>query len=118
MQNQNRQGGEDDAAVSMEGEIMSQGGDGEQSRMAGVGAWQHTTGTRQPPGAMSSGDPGTQTRARKPFHSRTPDQECYKPGQGLTKVKGRTSTSSTPAATAAQPTPKSVRPKRQKQDRP
>jgi len=45
MQNQNRQGGEDDAAVSMEGEIMSQGGDGEQSRMAGGGAGQHTTGT-------------------------------------------------------------------------
>jgi len=99
-------------------QINGHGEDGEKSRTAGGGAGQHTTGMRQPPGAMSSGDPGTATRARKPFHSRTPDQERYKPGQGLTKVKGRTSTSGTPAATAAQPTPKLVGSKRPKRDWP
>ena len=34
---------EDDTAVAMEGEIMSQGEEGEQSRMTGGGAGQHTT---------------------------------------------------------------------------
>jgi len=34
---------EDDMAVAMEGEIMSQGGEGVQNRMAGGGAGQHTT---------------------------------------------------------------------------
>jgi len=34
----------DDTAVAMEGEIMSQGEEGEQSRMTGGGAGQHTTG--------------------------------------------------------------------------
>jgi len=103
---------EGDAASGLEDQINGQGEDGEQSRTAGGGAGQHTTGTRQPPGAMSSDDLDTWTRARKPFNSTTPDQARYKPGQGLTKVKGRTSTLGTPAATAAQPTPKSVGSKR------
>jgi len=34
---------EDDTAVAMEGEIMSQGEEGEQNRMVGGGAEQHTT---------------------------------------------------------------------------
>ena len=34
---------EDDTAVAMEGEIMSQGEEGEQNRMVGGGAGQHTT---------------------------------------------------------------------------
>jgi len=35
---------EDDAEGAIEDEIMSQGEEGEQSRMTGGGAWQHTTG--------------------------------------------------------------------------
>jgi len=109
---------EDDAAGAMEDQINGQGEDGEQSRTAGGGAGQHTTGTRQQPGAMSSGDLDTWTRARKPFKSRTLDQPRYKPGQGLTKVKGHTPTLGTPAAAAAQPTPKSAGSKRPTPDSP
>jgi len=109
---------EDDAAGAMEDQINSQGEDGEQSRTAGGGAGQHTTGTRQPPGAISSVDLDTWTRARKPFKSRTPDQPRYKPGQGLTKVMGHTPTLGTPAAAAAQPTPKSAGSKRPTPDLP
>jgi len=54
---------EDNAAAAVEGEIMSQGKEGEQSRMAGGGAGQHTTGASERPGAMSSGGPDTWTRA-------------------------------------------------------
>ena len=93
-------------AITDQGVIVSQGENAEQSRMAGGGAGQHTTGATEPPGGMSSGDLSTWTRARKP------DRARYKPGQGLTKVKGQTSTSGPPAATAAQPTPKSVGSKR------
>ena len=109
---------EDDAAGGMGDRINGQREDGEKSRTAGGGAGQHTTGTRQPPEAMSSGDPGTTTRAHKSCPFRTPDQERYKPGQGLTTVKGRISKSGTPASIAAQPTPQSVGSKRPKRDWP
>ena len=89
-------------AITDQGVIVSQGENAEQSRMAGGGAGQHTTGATEPPGGMSSGDLSTWTRARKP------DRARYKPGQGLTKVKGRTSTPGTPAATANHPTSESA----------
>jgi len=60
---------EDDAAGAMEDQIDGQGEDGEQSRTVGGGAGQHTTGMRQLPGPMSSGDLDTWTRAGKPFKS-------------------------------------------------
>jgi len=109
---------EDDAAVTMEGEIMSQGGDGEQSRMAVGGAGQHTTGASETPGAMSSGGLDTWTRARKSFKLRTPEMPRYKDGHGRTKVQGSTQTSGTPAAAATQPTPESAGCKRPTQDWP
>jgi len=104
---------EDDAAVAMEGQISGQGEDGEQSRTAGGGAGQHTTGTRQPPGAMSSGDINAWIRARKSFKIRAPEMPRYKAGRGWAKVKDRTSTLGTPAAAAAQPTPELAGSKRQ-----
>jgi len=56
---------EDDAAAAMEGEITSQGEEGERSRMSGGGAGQHTTGASKTSGAMSSGGPVTWTRASR-----------------------------------------------------
>ena len=53
---------EDDAAVAMEGEIMSQGEEGGQSRKAGGGAGQHTTGASKTSGVMSSDGPDTWIR--------------------------------------------------------
>jgi len=56
---------EDDTAVAMEGKIMNQGQEGEQNRMAGGGAGQHTTQTSTTlpiTGVMSSGGPVTETR--------------------------------------------------------
>jgi len=96
---------EDDAAITIEGEIMSQGEDGEQSRMAVGGAGQHTTGASESPGAMTSGGLDAWTRARKPFKFRTPEMPRYKAGHGRAKVQGSAQTSGTPAATATQPTP-------------
>ena len=109
---------EHEAAGEMESQISGQGEDGEQSRTSGGCAGQHTTGMRQPPEAMSSGDPNTTTRTHKSFPHRTPEQARYQPGQGLTKVKGRTSKSGTPAVSAAQPTTQSVGSKRPKRDWP
>jgi len=99
-------------AITDQGVIVSQGENAKQSRMAGGGAGQHTTGATEPPGGMSSGDLSTWTRARKP------DRARYRPGQGLTKVKGRTSTPGTPAAAANHPTSESVGSKRSSPDSP
>jgi len=87
---------------------MSQGEDAEQSRMAGGGAGHHTTGATKPPGAMSSGNLNTWTRARKPFKSRAPEKPRYRAGQGRAKVKDPTSTLGKLAEAAAQPTPESA----------
>jgi len=103
---------EDDAADAMEGQISGQGEDGEQSRMAGGGAGQHTTGASEPPGTMSSGDLNAWTRARKSFNSRALEKPRYRAGQGRAKVKDTTSTLGTPTAAAAQPTPQSAGRKR------
>jgi len=108
----------DDAACATGDPIDGQREDREKSRTAGGDAEQLTTGMRQPPEAMSSGDPDTTTRAYKSVQHRTPDQARYRAGQGLTKVKSRTSTSGTPAANAAQPTPQSVGSKRPTRDWP
>ena len=108
----------DDAACGTGDPIDGQREDREKSRTAGGGAGQHTTGMRQPPEAMSSGDPDTTTRAHKSVSHRTPDQAHYRHGQGLTKVKSHTSKSGTPAASASQPTPQSVGSKRPKRDWP
>jgi len=99
---------EDDAAITMEGVIMSQGKDAEQSRMPVGGAGLHTSGASESPGAMSSGGLDTSTRARQPFKIRAPDKPRYKAGRGRTKVKDPTSTLGTPAAAATQPTPESA----------
>ena len=93
----------DDAACGTGDPIDGQREDREKSRTARGGAQQLTTGTRQPPEAMSSGDPDTTTHAYKSVQHRTPDRARYRAGQGLTKVKSRTSKSGTPAASAAQP---------------
>ena len=49
----------------MGGQISGQGEDGEQSRTSGQCAGQHTTGVRQQPEAMSSGDPDTTPRTHR-----------------------------------------------------
>jgi len=98
----------DDAAITMKGWIMSQGGDGEQSRMAVGGAGQHTTGASESPGAVSSGGLDAWTRARKPFKFRTPEKPRYKAGHSRAKVQGSAQTLGTPTATATQPTPESA----------
>jgi len=108
----------DDAACGTKDPIDGQREDREKSRTAGGGAGQDTTGMRQPPEAMSSGDPNTTTRAHKSVPHRKPDQTRYRPGQGLTKVKSPTSKSGTPAASAAQSTPQSVGSKRPQRDWP
>ena len=99
-------------AITDQGVIVSHGENAEHSRMAGGGAGQHNTGATEPPGGMSSGNLSTWTRARKP------DRARYKPGQGLTKVKGRTSTPGTLGAAANQPTSESVGSKRNTPDLP
>jgi len=109
---------EDEAAITMEGVIMTQEEDVEQKRMAGGGAGHHTTGATEPPGEMSSGDLNTWTRARKPFKSRAPEKPRYRAGRGWAKVKDPTSTLGTPAAAAAQPTPESAGCKRPTPDSP
>jgi len=81
---------ENDAAGAMEDQINGQGEDGEQSRTAGGGAGQHTTGTRQPPGVMSSGDINAWIRARKSSKYRALELPRYKAGQGWAKVTDRT----------------------------
>jgi len=53
----------------MGGQVIGHGNDGEQSRTAGGGAGQHTTGATEPPEGMSSGDISTWTSARKPDRS-------------------------------------------------
>ena len=80
---------EDNAAITMEGVIMSQVEDGEQSRMAGGGAGQHTTGASESPGAMSSGGLDTSTRARQPFKFRAPDKPRYAIRLGAVGPKSR-----------------------------
>jgi len=94
---------EEDAAVAMEGKTMSQGGEGEQSRMAGGGAGQHTTGASKTSGAMSSGGPVTWTRTSQGTPrcslSRSASKEvphCWAE-RGRTNVNNATSTSGTPA---------------------
>jgi len=109
---------EDDAAITMEGVIMSQGEDAEQRRMSGGGAGRHTSGASESPGAMSSGGLDTSTHARQPFKFRAPDKPRYKAGRGRTKVKDPPWTLGTPAAAAAQPTPESAGCKRPTPDCP
>jgi len=115
---------EDDIAVAMEGEIMSQGGEGGQSRMAGGGAGQHTTGASETSGAMSSGGPVTWTRTSRGTprgrSSRSGSKEVprYGAGRGRTNVNDPTSTPGTPAAAATQTTPQSAGCKRPGPDRP
>ena len=115
---------EDDAAVAMEDEIMSQGGEGGQSRMAGGGAGQHTTGASETSGAMSSGGPVTWTRTSRGTprgrSSRSGSKEVprYGAGRGRTNVNDPTSTPGTPAAAATQTTPQSAGCKRPGPDRP
>ena len=81
---------EDDAAGALEGQIGGQGEDREQSRTAGGGAGQHTTGTRQSPWAMSSDDINAWIRARKSSKYRALELPRYKAGQGWAKVTDRT----------------------------
>jgi len=78
-------------AITDQGVIVSQGENAQQSRMAGGGAGQHAT-------------------------ARSPDRARYRPGQGLTKLKGRTPTPGTPAAAANHPTSESVGSKRSTPD--
>jgi len=115
---------EDDAAVAMEGDIMSQGEDGGQSRMVGGGAGQHTTGANKTSRAMSSGSsvPSTCTSRETPRggSSRAGFKEVprYRAGRSRTKVKDHTSTSGTPATAATQPTTESAGCKRPTPDWP
>ena len=97
---------EDDAAVAMEGEIVSQWEDGEHNRMAGGGAGQHTPGASE-----KSSLRGNSVKLRAQELPR------YKAGRGRTKVHDPTSTG-TPAAAATQPTPESVGCKRPTPDWP
>ena len=114
----------DDTVVAMEGKMTSQGEEGEQNRLAGGGAGQHTTGASKTPGAMSSGGPDTWTRALRgtlrgnSVRSRAPEMPCYKAGRGRTKVKDPKSMSGTLAAAATQPTPESAGCKRPTPDWP
>ena len=98
---------EDDAAVAMEGEIMSQWEEWEHNRMAGGGAGQHTSGASE-----------KSTLRGNSFRFRAQELPRYKAGRGRTKVNDPTSTSGTPAAAATQPTPESVGSKRPTPDWP
>jgi len=103
---------DDEAAGEMGGQISGQGGDGGQRRTSGECAGQRTTGVRQQPEAMSSGDPDTTPRTHRPSPHKTPELARYRAGQGPTQVKGRLSKSGAPAASAAPSTPQSVGSKR------
>jgi len=77
----------DETAITIEGMIVSQGEDAEQSRIASGGAGQHTTGASEPPGVMSPGDINTWTRALKSFKSRALEKPSYRAGKGQAKVR-------------------------------
>ena len=117
---------EDDAAVAMEDEIMSQGGEGEHSRMAGGGVGQHTTGASKTSGTMSSGGPVTWTPGRtsrdtphgRSSRSGSKEVPRYRAGRGRINVNDATLTSGTPAAAATQTTPQTVGCKRPRPDWP
>jgi len=115
---------EDDAAVAMEDEIMNQGEEGEQCRMAGGGEGQHTTRASKTSGAMSSGGsvPSTCTSQGTPRgrSSRSGPKEVpqYRPGRGQTNVNAAISTSGTPAVAAMKKTSQSAGCKRQSPDQP
>ena len=102
---------------------MSQGEEGEQSRMAGGGAGQHTAGASKTSGAMSSDGPVPWTRTSRGTlrgrSSRSGSQEVprYRAGRGRTNVNKATSTSGSPAAAATQTTPQSAGCKRPGPDR-
>ena len=116
---------EDDTAVAMEGKIMGQGEEGEQNRMAGGGAGQHTTQASKTlpiAGVMSSSGTVTWTRTPQGTPSgrsnRPGSQELqrYQAGCGRTNVDDLISTSGTPAATATQTTPQSAGCKKRTRD--
>jgi len=73
---------DDEAAGEMGGQINGQGEDGEQSRTSGECAGQHTTGMRQQPESMSSGDTETTPRTHQSSPHKTPELARYRAGQG------------------------------------
>jgi len=118
---------EDDTAVAMEDEIMSQGEEGEQNRTAGGGAGQHTTQASKTlpiAGTMPSSGPVTWTHT----YRGAPSGRSYRPGskvlqrcwagRGQTNVYDPTSTSGMQAAAATQTTPQSAGCKRSTPDWP
>jgi len=116
---------EDDTAVAMEGEIMSQGEEGEQNRIAGGGAGQHTTQASKTlpiAGAKSSGGPVTWTHTPRgapngrSYRHGSKELQRYRAGRGQANVNDATSTSGTPAEAATQTTPQSAGCKRSTRD--
>jgi len=120
---------EDYMAVAMEGEIMSQGEEGEQNRMAGGGAGQHTTQASETlpiAGATSPSGHDTRTHTsrdativRSYRRGLIELPTLYRAmGSGRTQDGNHTSTSGTPAAAATETTTPSTGRKRLKRDWP